>query len=60
MLNISAVDSLCLYFIIAVERVYIAFRLTNSVMVSRDRFVTGARERVVSLALYKCLNNNLF
>ena len=55
---------MCLYFIIAVERVYISlsktFHLTNSVRVSHDRVVTGAKEKVVSIALYKCLNSNLF
>ena len=38
----------------------IIFRLTNSVRVSHDRVVKGAREQVVSIALYKCLNSNLF
>ena len=38
----------------------ITFRLTNSVRVSCDRVVTGAREQVVSIVLYKCLNRNLF
>ena len=38
----------------------ITFRLTNSVRVSRGRFVAGAREQVISMALYMCLNSNLF
>ena len=63
--NISAIDSVRLYFIIAVERVYIS--LSNdipsdkySVMISRDRVVIGAREQVINIALCKSLNNNLF
>ena len=36
------------------------FHLKNSVRVSRDRVVTGSREQVASIALYKCLNSNLF
>ena len=36
------------------------FRLTNRVRVSCDRVVTGAKEKVVGIALYKCLNSNLF
>ena len=57
-------QNVCLNFIIAVKRIYfslsITFRLKNGVMVSRDRVVTGAREQVVSIAVYKCLNSNLF
>ena len=52
-------QSVCLYFIIAIGggeggvRLVCqkTFRLTNSAKVSRDRFVTEAREQVVSITL---------
>ena len=31
-----------------------------NVRVSHDKVVTGARDQVLSIALYKCLNINLF
>ena len=38
----------------------ITFRLNNGAIFSCDRIVTVAREKVTSMALYKCLNSIIY